>query len=49
MSADQRIIEESGKKAIIEKVSGKKYLSLLRLKLAKELKEYLESQSIEEW
>lgn len=42
------IIEESGKKAIIEKVSGKKYLNLLHAKLTEELKEYLDSHSVEE-
>ena len=43
-----RIIEEGGKKAILEKVSGKKYLSLLHAKLAEELKVYLDSQRVEE-
>lgn len=43
-----QIIEQSEKKAIIEEVSGKEYLELLNAKLAEELKEYLESESIEE-
>lgn len=43
-----QIIEQSGKLAIIEAVSGKEYQELLHEKLAEELKEYLESESIEE-
>jgi len=43
-----QIIEDNGKKAIIEKVSGQEYLDLLNAKLEKELQEYLDSQSIEE-
>ncbi|MDQ7095468.1 DUF429 domain-containing protein [Desulfosporosinus sp. PR] len=41
-----QIIEDSGKKAIIEKVSGTGYLDLL--KLGEELQEYLDSQKVEE-
>ena len=43
-----QIIEQSGKKAIIKKVSGKEYLDLLNAKLSEELQEYLDNQSIEE-
>ena len=43
-----QIIEQSGKQAIIEEVSGKIYLELLNAKLGEELQEYLDSQSIEE-
>ncbi|MFZ3102682.1 MAG: nucleoside triphosphate pyrophosphohydrolase [Desulfitobacteriaceae bacterium] len=43
-----QIIEQSGKQAIIEQVSGKEYLELLNAKLSEELQEYLDSQSIEE-
>jgi len=43
-----QIIEQSGKQAIIEKVSGKEYLDLLNAKLGEELQEYLDSQSVEE-
>ena len=43
-----RIVEQSGKQANIEQVSGKEYLDLLNAKLGEELQEYLDSQSIEE-
>jgi len=43
-----QIIEQSGKQAIIQEVSGKEYLELLNAKLGEELQEYLDSQSIEE-
>lgn len=43
-----QIIEQSGKKAMIEKVSGQEYLDLLNAKLGEELQEYLDSQSVEE-
>lgn len=43
-----QIIEHSGKKAIIERVSGKEYLDLLNVKLGEELQEYLDSQNVEE-
>jgi|GEM_PF-56833 len=43
-----QIIEDSGKKAIIEKVSGPEYLDLLNAKLGEELQEYLDSQKVEE-
>ena len=43
-----QIIEQSGKQAIIEEVSGKEYLELLNAKLGEELQEYLDSQSVEE-
>ena len=43
-----QIIEQSGKQAIIEEVSGKDYLELLNAKLGEELQEYLDSQDIEE-
>ncbi|MCB8814652.1 nucleoside triphosphate pyrophosphohydrolase family protein [Desulfosporosinus shakirovi] len=35
-----QIIEDSGKKAIIEKVSGPEYLDLLNAKLGEELQEF---------
>ena len=43
-----QIIKQSGKQAIFEEVSGKKYLELLNAKLSEELQEYLDSQSIDE-
>jgi predicted house-cleaning noncanonical NTP pyrophosphatase (MazG superfamily) len=43
-----QIIEQSGKQAIIEEVSGKEYIELLNAKLGEELQEYLDSQSVEE-
>ena len=43
-----QIIKQSGKRAIIEQVSGKEYLDLLNAKFGEELQEYLDSQSIEE-
>lgn len=43
-----QIIEQSGKQAVIEKVSEKAYLRLLNDKLCEELQEYLDSQSVEE-
>ena len=43
-----QIIEQSGKQAIIKKVSGKAYLESLNTKLGEELQEYLDSQSVEE-
>lgn len=43
-----KIIEQSGKQAIIKEVSDEKYLQLLNAKLSEEFREYLESQSIEE-
>ena len=43
-----QIIEQSGKQANIEEVSGKEYLQLLNAKLGEELQEYLESESTEE-
>src|SRR5680860_48110 len=43
-----QIIEQSGKQAIIEEVSGQDYLESLNAKLGEELQEYLESQSAEE-
>ncbi len=42
------IIEKSGNKPVVEKVGEEKYISLLNEKLGEELKEYLESQSVEE-
>ncbi len=42
------IIEESGKKAIVEKVKGEKLLEKLNEKLGEELKEYMESGNTEE-
>ncbi|MCB8814733.1 DUF429 domain-containing protein [Desulfosporosinus shakirovi] len=43
-----QIIEDSGKKAIIEKVSDPEYLDLLNAKLGEELQKYLDSQRVEE-
>ncbi|MDR3599324.1 MAG: nucleoside triphosphate pyrophosphohydrolase [Desulfosporosinus sp.] len=43
-----QIIEQSGKQAIVEVVSGKVYLELLNAKLGEELQEYLDSESVEE-
>ena len=43
-----QIIQQSGKQAIIEEVSGKEYLELLNAKLGEELQEYIGSESIEE-
>ncbi|EGW39698.1 nucleoside triphosphate pyrophosphohydrolase [Desulfosporosinus sp. OT] len=43
-----QIIEDSDKKAIIEKVSSQEYLDLLNAKLGEELQEYLDSYSVEE-
>jgi predicted house-cleaning noncanonical NTP pyrophosphatase (MazG superfamily) len=43
-----QIIEQSGKQALIEEVSGKEYIELLNAKLGEELQEYLDSQSVEE-
>ncbi len=42
------IIEKSGNKPVVEKIGEEKYISLLNKKLDEELKEYLESQSVEE-
>jgi len=42
------IIENSGRKAIIEKVSDEQYYKLLNEKLDEERKEYLESLRVEE-
>lgn len=42
------IIGKSGKKAVVEKVSGEKLLKLLNTKLEEELEGYKESGSIEE-
>ncbi len=42
------IIEKSGNKAVVERVGEEKYISLLNEKLSEELKEYLESQNVEE-
>ena len=42
------IIEKSGNKAVVAKVSEEENINLLNEKLGEELKEYLESQSIEE-
>ncbi len=42
------IIERSEKKAVVEKVSDNEYISRLNEKLGEELREYLESQSVEE-
>lgn len=42
------IIEKSGNKAVVEKVGEEPYINLLNDKLGEELKEYLESQSVEE-
>jgi predicted house-cleaning noncanonical NTP pyrophosphatase (MazG superfamily) len=43
-----QIIQQSGKQAIIEEVSGKEYLELLNAKLGEELQEYIDSESVEE-
>lgn len=43
-----QIIEDNGKKAIIEEASGPEYLGLLNAKLGEELREYLDSQEVEE-
>jgi len=43
-----QIIEQSGKQAVIEDVSGAEYLELLNAKLGEELQEYLESECTEE-
>lgn len=43
-----QIIEQSGKQAVVEEVSGEEYLQLLKAKLGEELQEYLDSQSVEE-
>ena len=43
-----QIIEQSGKQAIIEEVSGEEYLELLKAKLGEELQEYQDSESTEE-
>ena len=43
-----QIIKQSGKQAILKKVSGKEYLELLNAKLGEELQEYLDSESVEE-
>ena len=43
-----QIIEQSGKQAVTEVVSGEEYLKLLNAKLGEELREYLDSQSVEE-
>jgi predicted house-cleaning noncanonical NTP pyrophosphatase (MazG superfamily) len=42
------IIEKSGNKAVFEKAGQQEYISFLNGKLGEELKEYLESQNIEE-
>lgn len=42
------IIENSGKKAIVEQTSGDELLELLKIKLEEELTEYKESGDIEE-
>ena len=42
------IIESSGKTAIVEKVQGEELLGLLNKKLFEELKEYEESNKVEE-
>lgn len=42
------IIENSGKKAIIKKLTDKEYIAALNLKLGEELDEYLEDEDIEE-
>jgi len=43
-----QIIEQSGKQAIIEEVSGQDYIELLNAKLGEELQEYLDSENVEE-
>lgn len=43
-----QIIEQSGKKAVVEKVTDEAYIKLLNEKLGEELKEFMESQSVEE-
>ena len=42
------IIEQSGKQAILEAVSGEEYLKLLNAKLGEELQEYIDSECVEE-
>lgn len=43
-----QIIQQSGKQAILEEVSGEEYLELLNAKLGEELQEYIDSESVEE-
>lgn len=43
-----QIIEQSGKQAVVEEVSGEEYLQRLKAKLGEELQEYLDSQRVEE-
>jgi len=43
-----QIIQQSGKQAIIEEVSGEEYLELLNAKLGEELQEYIDSESVKE-
>lgn len=43
-----QIIEDSGSKCIVEKLSSEGYIKHLNLKLEEELSEYLASESVEE-
>jgi predicted house-cleaning noncanonical NTP pyrophosphatase (MazG superfamily) len=43
-----QIIEQSGKKAIVEQLNADQYITCLNSKLNEELDEYLESGSVEE-
>lgn len=43
-----KIIEQSGKKAVVKRLDDKNYLSKLNEKLGEEIKEYLASGEIEE-
>lgn len=43
-----QIIEQDGKKCVVEKLNDESYIEHLNLKLGEELSEYLESESVEE-
>lgn len=42
------IIENSGKKAVVEKLTDEEYIEALNSKLGEELKEYIENGKVEE-
>ncbi|MGI6066940.1 MAG: phosphoribosyl-ATP pyrophosphohydrolase [Bacillota bacterium] len=42
------IIEQSGKKAVVEKLDDGRYLNMLNNKLSEELSEYLDGNNVEE-
>lgn len=43
-----QIIEQSGKKLVVEKLSDEAYINYLNSKLGEELSEYTENESVEE-